>query len=92
MAAKSSIDDAVVAVVDAARMVKGQLEEAWEEDTVVAAVRNTFVGFVVIATLAVRTSYAGRVQRERLRKLENSTEAYDTRLGDKEVATFVRLP
>ena len=92
MAAKSSIDDVVVAVVDVARMVKGRLEEAWGEDTVVAVARNTFVGFVVIGTLVVRTSYVARVQRERPLKLENSTEAYDTRSGDRGVATFVRLP
>ena len=92
MAAKSSIDDVVVAVVDVAHMVKAQLEEAWEEGTVVAAARNTFVDFVVIATQVGRTSCVGRVQRERLQKLENSTEAYDTRSGDREVATFVRLP
>lgn len=42
-----------------------------------AAARNTFVGFAVFATAAARTFYAGRVQKERLQKLESSTEACD---------------
>ena len=48
--------------------------------------------FAVFARLVVHTSYVGHVQRERLQKLENSTGACGMKSGDKEVATFVRLP
>lgn len=57
-----------------------------------AAARNTFVDFVVIAKRAVRTSCVDRGQREKPQKRENSTVGCDMRSGDKEVATFVRLP
>lgn len=92
MAAKSSIDDVVAVVGDVAHMERGQLEEASGEGTVAAAAHNTFVDSAVIAKGAARTSYVGRVQRERLQKLGSSTVGCDMRSGDKEVATFVRLP
>lgn len=92
MAAKSSTGDVAAAVVDVVHMVKGQLEGAWEEDIVVAAARNTFVDFAVIAKLVVRTFCVDHVRKGRPQRLENSTGEYDMRSGDKVVATFVRLP
>jgi hypothetical protein len=92
LAAKSLIDDVAAVVVDVAHMARGQLEEAWEEGTVVAAARNTSVDSAVIAKPAVHTFCVGHVRKERLQKLENSTGEYDTKSGDKVVATFVRLP
>lgn len=92
MAAKSSMGDAAAAVADVEHMVKVQLEGPWEEGIVVAAARNTSVGFVVIAKVAVRTFCAGHVRKARPQTQENSTEEYGMISEGKAVATFVRLP
>ena len=92
LAAKSSIDDVAAAVVDVAHMETDHLEEAWVEGTVGAAAHSTSADSAVIATLADRTSCAGRVRKERQQKLESSTEACGMKWGGKVVATFVRLP
>lgn len=57
-----------------------------------AAARNTFVGFVVIAKLAVRTFCVDHVQKEKPQRLESWTEEYGMKSEDKAVATSVRLP
>lgn len=91
MAAKSSIDDVAAAVVDVAHMETDH-HEASVEGTVGAAAHSTSADSAVIATLADRTSCAGRVRKERQQKLESSTEACGMKWEGKVVATFVRLP
>jgi hypothetical protein len=91
LAAKSLTGDAAAAVVDAG-MEMDRLVVASVVHIAVVGQDNTFVGFVVIGTLAGHRGGVDHALMEKPQKLENSIEECGMKSGDMVATTFARLP